>query len=271
MRSLIKEVETQSKKSNKKYNDIIKENLIYCNKYIQNKIKRKRRTKIKKDEISKINYIIPFYSDANDNSKKNIYIGVTQKGNVIILYINFSLTKNKNPFNNKIMNNLNNNKHTFIEHDNFIYTDKYDKNYIIINYQNLEISSPFRIIRLEKCFEKCNYFQDKKNIFLVNYSYKDMSKIIGISDDYMDIEIHKDNIDDYKGLVNAIEINLNNNFYLLSCTQGFKLWFYDSNTKKIKFKVIIPHKKDNNNEENDKDYQNFRSYKQQIFIEKKNY
>ncbi len=77
----------------------------------------------------------------------------------------------------------------------------------------------------------------------------------------MDIEIHKD-IENYKGLVNAIGINLNNNYFLLSCTKGFKLRFYDSDTKEINYKEIIPQKKDNNNEENDKDYQHFRSYKE---------
>lgn len=34
MKSLIKEIKTQNKKSNKKCYDIIKENLIFCNKYI---------------------------------------------------------------------------------------------------------------------------------------------------------------------------------------------------------------------------------------------
>ena len=48
IKSLIKEMETQNKKSNKKYYDIIKENLIYCNKYIRYKIKGQKRRKIKK-------------------------------------------------------------------------------------------------------------------------------------------------------------------------------------------------------------------------------
>jgi len=274
IKTLIKEMEDQNKKSNKKYNDNIKENLIYCNKYINNIIKNKkkclkRKKQNKKNKISKINYIIPFYSDENNNSNKNPYIGITQKGFVIILYINFSFTKNRDEKNEKIINNINNNKHTMIIDDNYIYTDKYDKNYIIINYKNLKVYSPFKIIRLEKCFEKCNYIQDKKNIFLVSIPSQDMAKIIGISDDYENIEILK-NITDFKGLVNAIEIKLNKNNYLLSCTLGFKLWYYDSDTEKIEYKKIIPQKKNNNDKDNNKEYQKFECYKELIFIEKKN-
>ena len=147
--------------------------------------------------------------------------------------------------------------------------------YTIINSKNLEVSSPFKIIRLEKCFEKFNCIKEKKyNIFLVSIpsggnEREGLAKLIGISDDYQEIEILK-TIFDYKGLVNAIEINLNNNYYLLSCTKGFKLWYINSNNKDIEFKEIIPKKKDNNDTENNMKYKSFRTYKELFFIEKKN-
>jgi len=162
----------------------------------------------------------------------------------------------------------------FIDKDYF-YTNQFDfyNMYSILNYKNLEVKAPFKIIRLEKCFEKYNSIQDSKyNIFLVSFpsggNFKEgLAKIIGISDDYKEIDILK-TIYDYKGLVNAIEINLNNKYYLLSCTKGFKLWFYNSDSKNIEYKEIIPNKKNNNDTEN-MEYKNFRTYKELIFIKKR--
>ena len=180
---------------------------------------------------------------------------------------NFPFNDNQTKNNKNIINNDINN--TIIIDDNFMYTNSFDNSYIVINYKNLEARSPFKIIRLEKCFEN---LQKNKNIFLVSIpasgSLKEgMAKIIGISDDYMEIEIIK-NIIDFKGLVNAIEIKLNNNYYLLSCTKGFKLWYYDSDIKEIKFKEIIP--KNKNDDENNIEYQKIMTYKELIFIEKSN-
>ena len=142
---------------------------------------------------------------------------------------------------------------------------------VMITHSQKQINISDQIIRLKKCFEKYNCFQDKKyNIFLVSIpsggnSSEGLAKLIGISDDYKEIDILK-SIFDYKGLVNAIEINLNNKYYLLSCTKGFKLWYYNLDTKDIESKEIIPKKKDNNDNENNL-YKNFRTFKELIFIE----
>ena len=265
MKALITEtlVEIHNEKLNKKFNYNIIKNLNICNNYIKNKIRKlKKRTKKKKNNITRINYIIPFHSDENNSLKENIYIGISIKGFVMIFYFNFFLTKNN--YSNNNSNDINN---TIIIDDNFMYTNKYNNSYIVINNKDLNEKSPFKIIRLEKCFEKLR----KKNIFLVSFPSsgrfsEGIAKIIGISDDYMEIEILK-NINDYKGLVNAIEINLNNNYYLLSCTKGFKLWFYNLDTEEIEFKNIIPKKNDINDEGNNIESQNFRTYKELIFIE----
>ena len=57
---------------NEKYNYNIIKNVIYCNKYLK---KRKRKKRKKDFEIlSRINYLIPFYSGENINNYKKIYI-----------------------------------------------------------------------------------------------------------------------------------------------------------------------------------------------------
>jgi len=271
---ILESLDIQKNKFHEKYNYNIIKNLIYYNKYFK-KRKKKQRSKDNDKTFSRINYLIPFYSSENtDNFKQNLYIGVTLKGFVIILYFKLFEMKNKHLMNNN--NNIINNINDKINIDNnFFYTNQFDfyNMYTIINSKNLEVRSPFKIIRLEKCFEEYNYFQDKiYNIFLVSIpsggnSKEGLAKIIGISDDYKEIEILK-TIYDYKGLVNAIEINLNNKYYLLSCTNGFKLWFYNSDRKDIEFKEIIPKIKNNNDIENVK-YKNFRTYKELIYIKKR--
>ena len=269
---ILETLDIQKNKLKEKYNYNIIKNLIYYKKYLKRR-KRKKRNKDNDKIFSRINYLIPFYSDENINKfQQNIYIGVTLKGFVIILYFQFYEIKNKNSINNKVINNINDK--IYIDKD-FFYTNQLDfyNMYTIINSKNLEERSPFKIIRLEQCFEKYNCIKGKKfNIFLVSIpsggNFKEgLAKIIGISDDYKEIEILQ-TIYDYKGLVNAIEINLNNKYYLLSCTKGFKLWYYNSDTKHIEFSEIIPEKKNYNEPEN-VEYKNFRTYKELIFIERR--
>ena len=146
----------------------------------------------------------------------------------------------------------------------------------IIDYKDLkEKSSPTIIKRLEKCFEGYKFIQDKKwNIFIVSFTAggkegKGNAKILGITDDYKGIEILKNIDSDDLGLVNAIEININNNYYLLSCFKNFKIWYYDSNSKEIKSEIIIPKKDDKNVFDKNCEYQNFKTYKPLNFIEKR--
>ena len=268
-KSSIKEMlEYQKDNLVEKCNYNIIENLNYCNEYLQkvklNKKRKNRRKECEKD-ISKINYIIPFHRDKNNNFKDNIYIGVSQKGFVIIIYFNFFETKNRNLIGNTDIN-INNNINY-----NIIYPIDLGNNssFKIINSKYLNGKAPFIIKRLEKCFEEYISFKDKQmNLFLVCFSGEDKAKILGISDDYKEIEILKD-IKDYKGLINAIEIKINNNYYLLSCTNEFKLWYYDSNTKEIENKIIIPKKEVKDIIDNNFEFERLKTYKPLIFIEKR--
>ena len=95
-------------------------------------------------------------------------------------------------------------------------------------------------MRLEKCFN----FKDCQNIFLVSFSPSFFQrtakvKIIEIANDYSKISILK-TFEYYTGLINAIEINLNNTYYLLNCTNGFTLWFYDALKNEVNYKEITP-------------------------------
>ena len=93
---------------------------------------------------------------------------------------------------------------------------------------------------------------------------------MGIVDDFSEISILNEFEYDY-ALINAIEINLNDNFYLLNCTNGFTIWFYDYNKNEIKNKKIIPKKYNINNKDDDNnDYENFITYKNVFYIEKRN-
>ena len=70
-------------------------------------------------------------------------------------------------------------------------------------------------------------------------------------------------------MVNAIEININNNYYLLSCFKNFKIWYYDSNTKDIENKIIIPKKEGINFFNDNCEYQDIKTYRPLNFIEKR--
>ena len=124
-------------------------------------------------------------------------------------------------------------------------------------------------------FEKCFNHKDYPNIFLVSFPSSGLKKmgcvkIVGILDDFSKITIL--NTFDYDiGLINAIEIKLNDNYYLLNCTNGFTLWFYDSNKNEIKYKRIIPKESNiDNKDDNNDTYKNFITYKKVFYIEKRN-
>ena len=80
-KSLIKEMrEYQKDNLVEKYNYNIVENLNFCNEYLQNcKLNKKKKDRKKEfgKDISKINYIIPFYQNKNNNFKDNIFIGIS--------------------------------------------------------------------------------------------------------------------------------------------------------------------------------------------------
>ena len=124
-------------------------------------------------------------------------------------------------------------------------------------------------MRLKKCFNHKDY----PNLFLVSFSYSDKriscAKIVGILDDYTKISILK-TFEYEKGLINAIEINLNNSYYLLNFTNGFTLWIYDSDKNEIKNKKIIPKRSNIVNKDDNNDYINFKTYKIAFYLEKKN-
>jgi len=279
IKDFIVEMVEISKEKKEKYNYNISLNLISCKNFIKSKKKRPKRKNNGKD-YSRINYLIPFYSDENinDNFKQHLYIGVSLKGFIIILYFNFFKIKDNYSI-DKDANSINNN---ILVNNDFFLTNQWDNTniYTIINSKDLEKKAPFKIKRIEKCFEKYNYIQGKiRHTFLVSFpsagnSLEGIAKIIRISDDYKEIEILK-TIYDYKGLLNAIEINFNNNYYLLSCTIGFTLCYYNSDTKDIVLEEIIPQRKDNKDTENNMNnkiftaYKNITTYKELLFIEKR--
>ena len=252
------------------FNYCINESLLYALKVI------KETKKITSDNFNKNYYntkskdiitsLIPFYSENITNqkhnkalemccsdsiiSKSNIFIGITRRGFIIIFSFNFysnnlTIENKKNNINNKIFN--------------------------IKSSLNLEQLSPLKIMRFEKCFNHKDY----PNIFLVSFPSSGLKKmgcvkIVGILDDFSKITIL--NTFDYEiGLINAIEIKLNDNYYLLNCTNGFTLWFYDSNKNEIKYKRIIPKESNiDNKDDNNDTYKNFITYKKVFYIEKRN-
>ena len=234
---------------NNYYNDNISKSLTNALKFIREKDRNPNYLKREKyDYISKkINSLIPFYNNEN-KSKSNIFICVTDIGSIVIISLNFYL------------NNLENKERY-----------KYNEIIEIINSKKLgEKSKPLRIMRLEKCFN----FKDCQNIFLVSFNpsnYKKLGKvkIIEISYDYSKISILK-TFEYYAGLINAIEINLNNVYYLLNSTNGFTLWFYDAIKNEIHYKEIIPKKAKFDNNDDNNDYKNFKSFKSVFYIEKRN-
>ena len=228
------------------FNNNLCENLLRALKFIREPKKSFNNFKIYQKKPEKIiNSLIPFYSDDNE-SKSNIFMCITRNGYIFIISFNIYSNNPKNgedSINNKIFD--------------------------IINSQNLGNISPLKIMRLKKCFNHKDY----PNLFLVSFSYSDKrnscAKIVGILDDYTKISILK-TFEYEKGLINAIEINLNNSYYLLNFTNGFTLWIYDSDKNEIKNKKIIPKRSNIVNKDDNNDYINFKTYKIAFYLEKKN-
>ena len=266
IKALIKE---KNESSLEKYNYHIIENLFdFINIFINKKYKNIPKYKENKKYIfnfSKINSIIPF---SNENkSKNNIYIGVTLNGFLIIFSFNFY---NKDNINNSNYNNNINNINDLKNNENIIYNNENFKLINLINSKKLGIGYPLKIMKLESKFLD---YKTNQNIFLVSFPSSGngdygIAEIIEISQDYNIISI-LNTFSCYKGLINAIEINLNDNYYLLNCTNGFSLWFYDSNKKEVKSEVIVP-KLNSILKENNNDYKDFRTFKNAFFIKKKN-
>ena len=217
-----------------------------------NRLNRKKKKRKNEGYIqNKIISIIPFYSNkSKDNLENNIYIGIYSKNYIIICYFNLKNDRNK-------INENNNKKKEF---NNFI---------TIINYKKLQRNSPQKIMKLEKFFDDIN---KTKNIFLIcfpsiNFNKDGEATIIEVSNDYKEI-IELQSIKFYGGLISSIEIKYKNNYYYLNSTKGIILWDYDYNTKKFQFKDIIPKRSDINKEEID--FKNLRSYKEMIYVEKRN-
>ena len=259
--NIIKSLILENQKKDKNlFNYHLSENLLFALKFIKepkdnpNNISNKKNVNKKSQRI--INSFIPFYSDDNKSKpKSNIFICVTKDGYIIIFSFNFYsdnliLRDEENNINNEILN--------------------------IIKSQYLGKLSPLKIMRLEKCF----IHKDYPNIFLVSFpsssfSYSSLQrigcvKIVGILDDFSKIAILK--IFEYDiGLINALEIKLNDNYYLLNCTNGFTLWFYDSIKNEIKNKKIIPKKYNIEDKDDDNDdYKIFKTYKNVLYCEKRN-
>ena len=249
---------------NEKYNYNIVQNIIGFHNYYKSlkkyekKKNNKRMEKIINEKYNKniITSIIPFYSDKGKNS--NIYIGVNSNGYVIIISFNF---KNKN---DELNNNIDNNS-VFGFNNNIKEINYY---YNIINLKKLNLSFPQKIMKLEKYYQKYS-----KNIFLISFSSinekgDSEAKLIEISNDYKNI-VELKSIMLYKGLLNPIEINYNNNYYYLNSTKKIILWDYDYNKNEFEYKEIIPKESNINNKEKI-DYNNLRSYKEMIYVKKRN-
>jgi hypothetical protein len=242
-------LENQKKEKNL-FNYHLSENLLFALKFIREPKNFPNNISNKKSQII-IKSLIPFYSNDNKPKQKsnNIFICVTKNSYIIIFSFNFYSD-------NLILRNEEKNINKGI--------------FNVIKSQKLGKLAPLKIMRLEKCFNHKDY----PNIFLVSFPFSSLQrigciKIIGILDDYRKISIL--NTFEYDiGLINAIEIKLNDNYYLLNCTNGFTLWFYDSIKNEIKNKKIIPKKCNIEDKDDNNDYKNFITYKNVLYSEKRN-
>ena len=159
------------KKEKDLFNYHICENLLDALKFIRGpkndfNFPIKKYINYKSDKI--INSVIPFYSD-DIKTKSNIFICVTKSGYIIIF--------------------------SFYFFPNSLFLENEEKNigneiFNVIKSQNLEETSPLKIMRLEKCFNHKDY----PNIFLVSFPTSGLQgngcvKIVGILDDFSTIYI----------------------------------------------------------------------------------
>ena len=98
----------------------------------------------------------------------------------------------------------------------------------------------------KKCFTEND--KGKNNYFLISSHYEKKALIINafecldnpIEQRYQ-IEI-KNVINFEKGLYSSIQIEYNNEYYLLNYNQNFTLWFFDEKNNKVDYKNIITNK-----------------------------
>lgn len=188
---------------------------------IVKKQKDKLFSKIK-DEKFKIYSIIPFYYEEEKRNilDNNIFIGIRETVYIYIILFNIDF---------KILPNE-------------------KTQYKLIKKQNLnQLKSQKRIIKLKKkCFTEND--KGKNNYFLISSHYKKKALIINaiecldnpIEQRYQ-IEI-KNVINFEKGLYSSIQIEYNNEYYLLNYNQNFTLWFFDEKNNKVDYKDIITNK-----------------------------
>ena len=181
-----------------------------------------------KDEITKFGWIIPFYyedeiKNEHDDDKfilKNVYIAVNPSGFVLIFLLNFEKK---------------------IE----LYNEKKDNiyKYKLLFLQNLNLSRVVKITKLKKLINS-NENGRINNYFLISSYNEDTALIINVKENKevnlekkYEIEIIQEIIIE-RGLYSSIEIDFQENNYLLNYHRNFELFFYDENEKIIKSKKI---------------------------------
>ena len=192
-------------------------------KYI-NDTKNKKDKLFSKPNIEKLKIYttIHFYFEEEIKSilDKYIFIGINVRGNIYILLFNIDF---------KILPNE-------------------KTQYKLIKKQNLnQLKSQKRIFKLKKkCFS--DNYKEINNYFLISSHKEKKALIINIMEYLVNpieqrYQIHiKNNIDFERGLYSSIQIEYNNEYYILNYNKNFTLWFYDEKNNKTENKEITVNK-----------------------------
>ena len=206
--------------------EIIKLNLDKASSFIKDvNVEKKGKDKLfskPKTEKIKIYSIIPFYYEEETKNiiDKYIFIGINETGYIYVILFNIDF---------KILPNE-------------------KTQYKLIKKQNLnQLKSQKRILKLKKKCSPDNY-KEKNNYFLISSHKEKKALIINIME-YLDnpieqrYQIHiKNNINFEKGLYSSIQIEYNNEYYILNYNKNFTLWFYDEKNNKTENKEITVNK-----------------------------
>ena len=211
-----------------KYNYNIEKNIIDTYHIMKSKELKIRNYDNNTSLYSPILWITEFYSkeQINNNVNKNENIWISLSSDQFVKIYSFELLKNK---------------------------EKYylQKDINEINRKKLNTLNSEKIMRLEKVF---NPDDKEKNYFLIGSFFKKDLILISVTHNYENIE--EVQMISNKGLISSIEINFNNNYFLLQNNNKiFNLWFYDyindkegsdsnnnciNDKKGLKYRIITP-------------------------------
>ena len=233
IKKLIKEI-LRIKQENKNFN-IIKLNLDNAKTFFKINLIKREKDKlclVPKVKKLKICSLVPFYFEEEIKNflDKNIFIGIRPFGTVYIILLNIDF---------KIF--------------------PYEKSqYRLIKIQKLEqLKYQKRIFKLKKkCLIKDN--KEKNNYFLICSYKEDAALLINVNEKLenpiekkYEIQVKKTIIFE-RGLYSSIQIEYNNENYLLNYHKNFTLWFYDEKKDLIESKEIAVNKLKDKEISNDK-------------------